>query len=471
MLQFTAGNDSDVDYRRTVGVQFWLYGLCLNENVSAREKMTLFWHHLIPINAEGVRNMEGNGGVMAHDYLKLLMNGSIGNFKTLIKEVTKNPAMLVYLGGQYSTASQPNENYARELLELFSMGKLPTQNYTELDVQSAAKIFSGWTTAGFYGGSTYPMVTNFTPSLHNQTNKVFSSFFGNTSIANQAGAAGANEFDLFFDMLFNYQGLTIAKYLCRRLYRFFVYYDIDANVETNVIVPLANFMLASNFEILPVVKRLFKSQHFYDAVNKGVMIKSPLDFSIGMLRTLQVNTNAAPGANQLKRQNEIWDQLNYFNGYVFEQTFLSPPSVSGWKGYYQAPTYYQNWINSNTVQERSNYITGLLDGWYVTPTGMFTTKFDLIAFVEQFPLTVVQDPNLLINKIVQYLFSMDLDPTFKNNTKTQTLLSNQAADYYWTSAWYDYYYNNTNVSYKNIVNERLKALFNTLLQLAEFQLL
>jgi uncharacterized protein (DUF1800 family) len=472
MLQFANGtNDNDVDYRRTVGVQYWLYGLCLNENTSAREKMTLFWHHFIPINAEGIRNMEGNGGIMAHDYTKLLMNGGLGNFKILIKTIAKNPAMLVYLGGQYSTAAQPNENFARELLELFTMGKLPTQNYTEQDVQSAAKIFSGWTSSGFYGGTSYPMITNFNPSLHNQTNKTFSAFFGNTVIPNQAGAAGANEFDLFFDMLFDYQGITIAKYLCRRLYRFFVYYDIDNNVETNVIEPLANVMLLNNFEILPVVKKLFKSQHFYDVVNKGVMIKSPLDYTIGMLRTLKVNTTAPAGTNQLLYQNEIWDQLNYLNGYVFEQTFLSPPSVSGWKGYYQEPTFYQNWINSNTVQERSNYITGLMDGWYETPTGQFTTQFDLIAFVEQFPINIIQDPNLLINKIVQYLFSMDLDPTFKNNTKTQTLLTNQAADYYWTTAWNDYQYAPTNISYKNIVNERLKALFTALLQLAEFQLL
>lgn len=471
LIQYNLGNAGDIDFRRLFGLQHWLWGVCINDTTNIREKMMQFWYHFIPINGEVVRSNEGNGGIQANDYLNLLRNNGLGNFKTIIKAIAKSPAMLVYLGGQYSTATAPNENFGRELFELFTLGKVPTQNYTEDDVKAAARVFSGWASANFYGGSTYPFVTTFNPANHNQSNKVFSSFFGNTTIANQAGMAGANEFDLLFDMLFNYQATTIAKYICRRLYRFFVYYDIDANVEANVITPLASLMVTSNWEMMPVVKKLLKSQHFYDVVNRGVTIKSPTDFIVGLIRTLKINTNVPSGATQLKNQYEVWDFLHYFSSSVLEQGFLDVPNVSGWKAYYQFPTYYQNWINSNTIQQRSQFIDGLIGGWFTTGTGQFNIKVDVIAFVQQFPNTTIEDPNLLINAIIQLLLATDLPIAFKNTTKTQTLLGNQATDYYWTIAWNDYLLTPTDVNYKNIVTERLKSLLTTLMQLSEFQLM
>ncbi len=470
-LQYQAPNDGDIDFRRLWGLQHWLWGVCINDTTNIREKMMQFWYHLIPINGESVRSDEGNGGVVMNDYISLLRNNSLGNFKSLIKSISKSPAMLVYLGGQYSNATTPNENFARELLELFTMGKVPTQNYTEADIQAASKIFSGWVSGNFYGGSTYPFVTNFNPSLHNQSNKTFSSFFGNTTIANQAGAAGANEFDAFFDMLFTYQATTIAKYICRRLYRFFVYYDIDNNVETNIITPLANFLIASNWEMLPTMKKLLKSEHFFDVVNRGVTIKSPIDYITGMIRTLKINTNVPTGANQLANQHEVWSFLQYYSGGNLEQGFLDVPNVSGWKAYYQFPTYYQNWINSNTIQQRSILIEGLLNSWWTFNNGQFTLTIDPIAFVQQFDNAIILNPVTLIDTVVQYLFAVDLPATFKAETKTQTLLSNQTTDYYWTSAWNNYYLNPTNLAYKNIVLERLKAMLSKLMQLSEFQLI
>ncbi len=470
LLQYQGADDGSIDFRRLYGLQQWLWGVCINDATNIREKMMQFWYHFIPINGESVRSNEGNGGVLANDYLSLLRNNALGNFKTLIKSVAKSPAMLVYLGGQYSTASAPNENFGRELLELFTMGKVPTQNYTEADIQAAAKVFSGWKSYGFYGGSTYPFVTYFDSAQHNQANKTFSSFFGNTTINNQAGAAGANEFDLFFDMLFNYQGTTIAKYICRRLYRFFVYYDIDANVETNVITPLANFLISSNWEMLPVMEKLLKSEHFFDIVNRGVVIKNPIDFITGMIRTLNINTTVPTGANQLANQYEVWDFFQYFSDNVLEQGFINVPNVSGWKAYYQFPTYYQNWINSNTIQQRSQLIDGLIGGWFTTNNGQFNIKIDPIAFIQQFPNTTIKDPDALINIVVQYLFAVDLAASFKAETKTQTLLSNQTSNYYWTTAWNNYVVNPTNMGYTNIVTERLKAMLTKLLQLSEFQL-
>lgn len=467
-LTYVNANDGTNDAYRRYSLHYWQWGLFLNEGFNLREKMTLFWYHFIPINTEDVQNSQVNAATMSHDYMALLRSNCLGNFKTLIKAIAKMPAMLVYLSNQYSTASVPNENFARELMELFTLGKAPTQNYTEDDIKAASKVLSGWRVPAFYttAGSNYPFSPGFNASFHNQTNKVFSANFGNTTIANQAGAAGANEFDLFFDMLFTQQQDTIAKYICRRLYRFFVYYDIDANVEANVIVPLANLLITNNWDMLPVVKTLFKSQHFYDVANRGVMIKSPVDFVAGSIRTLNIDTAAAAGATQVPNQYTIWSYYHNYALNYLEQGVCLIPNVAGWKAYYQDPAYYQNWINANTIQRRSALLTAFLSTGGITVGGK-TMKVDLVAFVQQFPSATIQDPDLLINALIPLFLPTDLPADFKTSTKIQTLLSGQVTNSYWTTAWTNYEGAPSNATYLNTVQTRLRSLFTTLLQLAE----
>lgn len=466
-LTYVSGsNDSTVNSHRQNSLMWWSWGLCFNENTTIREKMTMFWYHFIPVNFDDVRGMQNNSSTMCHDYMNLLRTNALGNFKTLIKAVAKMPAMLVYLSNQYSTASVPNENFARELMELFTLGKVPTQNYTESDIIAASKVFSGWRVPSFVAA--YPFNPGFNSTYHNQTNKVFSNFFGNTTINNQTGANGANEFDIFFDLLFTQQQDTVAKYICRRLYRYFVYYDIDANVEANVIVPLAAFLVSSNWEMAPVVSKLLKSEHFYDAANRGVMIKSPVDFIAGALRTLNINTTAVAGTNpQIVNQYAVWQ---YFHNYAFtnlEQGYGLVPNVSGWKAYYQEPAFYQNWINSFSIQKRASLLTSFINGF---TTGSTSIKIDAIAWVQQWPNTTIQDPDLLIDIIIQYLLPVDLPASYKTDTKVQTLLAGQVTNSYWASAWTTYVANPTTAN-ANIVKTRLNSLLTTLLQLAEFQLM
>jgi uncharacterized protein (DUF1800 family) len=462
-------HDGSVDYHRRVSLKSWSWGLCIDDATTIREKMVHFWYHFIPVNFEELSGQQNNAATTCNDYMNLLRANAVGNFQTLIKAISKSPAMLIYLGNQYSTASVPNENFARELLELFTMGKVPTQNYTEDDVIAASKVFSGWRVPSVYGdGIPYPFVSGFNAAYHNQASKVFSSFFGNTTISNQAGANGANEFELFFDMLFARQGITIAKYICRRLYRFFVYYDIDTNIEANVITPLATALINNNWEMAPTLKLLFKSQHFFDVANRGVMIKCPIDYIAGSVRTLKINTTAAAGANQVENQYKIWDSFSYNAEANLEQGFGAVPNVSGWKAYYQTPTYYQNWINANTIQKRSSLLTNFINGYY--PGNNIKLQFDPIAFVQQFPLATVRDPDLLIDAIMPYLFAVDFPTTYKEVTKIATLLSGQETNNYWTSAWTTYV-NTPNTANTNIVKARLNSLFTTFLQLAEFQLM
>jgi len=464
-LTYVLGTDDTINSHRQNSLVDWSWGLCINENTTIREKMVLFWYHFICINFDDVRSLQNNSATMCNDYMSLLRTNALGNFKTLIKAVAKTPAMLLFLGNQYSTASVPNENFARELLELFTMGKVPVQNYTEPDIIAASKVFSGWRVSSFVGP--YPVAPVFNASYHNQTNKLFSSNFANTTITNQPGANGANEFDIFFDMLFTQQQTTIAKYVCRRLYRYFVYYDIDTNIETNVIVPLSALLISNNWNMATVVSTLFKSEHFFDVANKGVMIKSPIDFIAGTIRTLNINTTPAVGATQVVNQYAIWQNFhNNANGNM-EQGYGLVPNVSGWKAYYQDPTYYQNWINSNTIQRRASLLTSFVNGF---TTGGTSIKIDPIAYVQQFPNASIQNPDILIDNLILYLLPVDLPGIYKTETKVSTLLGGQVTNSYWTTAWDNYIANPTPAN-TNIVKNRLNSLLTTLMQLAEYQLM
>jgi uncharacterized protein (DUF1800 family) len=465
-LTYVNTNDGTNNSYRQISLTSWSWGLCIDDAATIREKMTQFWYHFIPVNFDDIRNQQNNSATMCSDYMTLLRTNALGNFKTLIKAIAKTPAMLVFLGNQYSTATVPNENFARELMELFTLGKVPTQNYTEPDIIAASKVISGWRVPSFVAA--YPFAPAFNATYHNQSNKTFSvNYFGGITINNQTGVNGANEFDIFFDLLFTQQQATIAKYICRRLYRFFVYYDIDPNIEANVIVPLSALLISNNWDMAPVMSTLLKSEHFFDAANKGVMIKSPVDFITGALRTLNINTTAAAGTTQVANQYSIW---NYFQNYAnnnLEQGLGLVPNVSGWKAYYQDPTYYQNWINSNSIQRRATLLTSFINGFTV---GGLSIKFDPIAYVQQFPSATIQDPDLLINAIVPYLFTVDLPATYKNDTKVATLLAGQVTNSYWTTAWNTYMASQTTAN-ANIVKTRLNSLFTTFLQLAEFQLM
>jgi uncharacterized protein (DUF1800 family) len=134
---------------RNEGLRRWLFGLILNQDKTIKEKMTWFWYHFIPIDFDSVNNapygrVALNSARLNYSYFKLLRDNCKGNFKTLIKSICKHPAMMYYLNNQGNTASAPNENFARELLELFTLGKDPASQYTQSDIVEAAKVLTGW---------------------------------------------------------------------------------------------------------------------------------------------------------------------------------------------------------------------------------------------------------------------------------------------------------------------------------------
>ncbi len=465
-----AGQDTNV--QRNLGMRRWLFDLALNSDHSIREKMVWFWYHFIPIDFDDIYQssnsyIKSNSARVFYYYFKLLRDNALGNFKTLIRNISTEPGMMFYLNNQQNSATAPDENYARELMELFTLGKDPASQYTQDDVVEAAKVLTGWRVQNL---NTANIETNFVSAQHNIANKQFSSFFNNTVINYQSGAGGANELDLLIDMIFS-KSTVVSQYICRRLYRYFIYYDIDANIETNVIIPLAQTFVNNNWNIVPVLKQLFKSEHFFDMANKGVFIKTPFDLVAGSLRTFNVNTTVSDAGN-FEAQYKVWGYYNDTICTAMEQRMGSIPNVSGWNPFYQTPAFHQYWINSNTIQKRSGFLDGIFNGYNLTYNGLTTNiKVNVIAFAQQFGNTICADPNLLVAACIKYLLSVDLSAGQQATIKLQTLLSGQTTDGYWTTAWNNYIGAPTNTTYVNTVTSRLKSLLTTIVQLAEYQLM
>ena len=177
---------------RNSAVRQWMFGQALNHDISIREKMTWFWYHFIPIDFECIfqssnSNINTNSARIFYTYMKMFRDGSMGNFKTLIKNVAVHPAMMFYLNNQANTASSPDENFARELMELFTLGKEPLSQYTQADVVAAAQVLTGWRVTGLNTtnvATVFDSSPNNTYSKHKTGPKQFSSFFNNTVIQN-----------------------------------------------------------------------------------------------------------------------------------------------------------------------------------------------------------------------------------------------------------------------------------------------
>lgn len=441
--------DGNYNFQRLMSVKGWWLGLMLNQNRSIHEKMTLFWHNHFATETETVYDAR-----YVYKHLALLRQYALGNFKQFVKEITIDPAMLRYLNGSYNTKTAPDENYARELQELFCCGKGNGSQYTEDDVKAAAKVLTG-----FRDNSTSISYT-FDSTRHDTSNKQFSAFYNNTVITGQSGAAGANELDQLLNMIFGVD--EVALFICRKLYINFIYYEIDAAAEANVIQPLANIFRTNNYNILPVLDALFKSEHFYDAANMGCNIKSPMDFIVGYLRELQV---ALPPSSNYVVQYQHWQYFQAL-GALYQQNLLDPPNVAGWPAYYQDPLFYEMWINSDTYPNRVKFTDAFTLLGY--NRGGFVSKPDLLAFVDSF--SNPEDPNKLLSDVLTSFYRISITTTTFDFIKNSTLLTGQTNDNYWTNAWTLYKADPTNAVNKNIVLTRLQNMFIYIMRLAEYQL-
>ncbi len=445
-------NDGTVNSQRVTSFKSWWMGLMINQNRNILEKMTLFWH-----NHFATETVDISRAIWAYQNNEILRKNALGNFKKFVKDITLDTGMLRYLNGYLNTNTAPDENYGRELQELFTVGKgmdNGTPPYAESDVKAAAKVLTGWTVNNTTNTSF------FNSAKHDITNKTFSSFYSNTVITGRSGATGANELDDMLTMIFATN--EVAMFICRKIYRWFVYYDIDATTEANIITPLAQIFRNNNYEIKPVLDTLLKSEHFFDVLNQGCQIKSPVDMNVSLCREFSV---VFPASSDYVNAYFMWDYIRTQSSNM-QQNIGDPPDVAGWKPYYQAPQFYEIWINSDTLPKRNQFSDTMANSGF-TRNGK-TIKIDFIAFAKTLPNP--GDPNELINDSITYLLRLPLSQTSKNQLKTDILLSGQTHDHYWTDAWVAYNLNPNDTANANIVKNRLRDLYQYLMRLAEYQL-
>lgn len=440
-----AGYDVEGEGYRIESYRGWWTNLMATEEASIREKMTLFWHNHFATKTEAVFYGKTN-----YQHNTKLRANALGNFKELVKIVTLDPMMLYFLNGVLNGKDAPDENYARELQELFTVGKDSPSQYTEEDVVAAARVLTGWRI------NPLPNETFFYPLEHDTGDKQFSAFYNNTVI--QGSTDGEAELDALLDMIFAKE--EVSKFICRKIYRWFIYYVIDETVEQNVIEPLAELFRNSNYEIKPVMETLLKSEHFYDAVNKGCFIRTPVDIVVGTLRSFNLSI---PGST-------LWDEfvlkytLNYFHN-ILQMLPGDPPNVAGWQAFRQSPQYYRMWINGDTARNR-NFYTDILSTYFLESDND-QLKIDHIAFASQFDNP--HDPTALIDDVTSLLLPQPISEESKALLKT-VLLSGLPNDSYWTVAWFDYINNPGDQMAFEVVNIRLTLLHKYVMNLPEYQL-
>lgn len=448
----TYNTDGTISSRRRSSFKKWSVGLMINQDRSIREKMTLFWHnHFATETAEIIDPM------ILYRHHALLRADALGDFKKMVKDITLDAGMLRYLNGYLNAATAPDENYARELQELFTLGKENNPNYTEDDVKAAARVLTGWridypNSIGYYDNN-----------RHDKNNKQFSSYYNNTVITGRNSAtAGEQELDDLLNMIFAKKE-DVSRFIVKKIYRWFCYYTIDAAANTNVIEPLAQLFRDNNWNIKIVLDTLLKSEHFFDALNRGCLIKSPLELAVKLCREFDVKF-----PNAVTEYTDAYNMWDYIRAQVatFNQDFADPPSVSGWPAYYQEPQFYELWINSDTLPKRNRFTDTMVTNGY-TRNGK-NIKIDPIAFAKK--MSNPGDPNILITDSLAILYRVPLSQTSRDIIKKNILLSGQDQDYYWTNAWNAYIANPNDTMAFQTVNTRLRDLYKYFMNLAEYQL-
>jgi len=439
--------------RRKNSFKSWWFGSMIGQDRSIREKMVLFWHNHFVTETNTVDN-----ALFCYKYNVLLRQHALGNFKELVKAMTTEPAMLRYLNGYANTKKAPDENYGRELQELFTVGKGQGSQYSEQDVKAAARVLTGYT----LNYKTY--TASFDPKRHDEGDKQFSAYYDNHVIKGLKGVEATGEVDQLVEMIFSRE--EVSHFICRKLYRWFVYHDIDKTTEKNVIQPLAALFRKKDYSIRPVLEALFLSRHFFDAANYGCMIKSPVDLSVGLCREFGV---VFPGAAEYADQYGFWEQVRN-QAAALQQNIGDPPNVAGWQAYYQEPEYDKLWISSDTLPRRNQFTDRMVNNGFARNGKKI--GIDVVAFAARFPHP--EDPDQLIADLVTALFSVPLTAEELQLMKTSILLSGlvgKASDHYWTNAWQNLQQKPDDSANRNAVTNKLKALFRHLLDKPEYQLM
>jgi len=313
-------------------------------NNGFRERLTLFWSNHFVVEYKDV-----NQPAYLYQYYALIQSHALGNFKTFVNEMGLAPAMLRYLNGFENKKNSPNENYARELYELFTLGE--GNGYIQEDITETARALTGYNRFKTYLG-----VIEFNENSFDK---------GSKTIFGRSGNWGYID---VIDILFEEKKDLIANFICKKIYRYFV----SPQLNSSVVSAMAETFKQNEFELKPVLKQLFKSEHFFDSVNSNVIIKSPIDLMLGLHHSLS-----------FEYKDNVDLELNFRNKCrEMGQEVFSPVDVAGWQGNH-------DWINSETLPKRWEFADYLLIKYWQKNKNQFKTFIQSLVGSDQTDLRVI----------------------------------------------------------------------------------
>lgn len=329
----------------------------MGENIQGR--LAFFWMNHFVTELEVY-----NHAPYLFQYYNAIQTHNLGNFKEFTRAIGIESAMLLYLNGFENTNFNPNENYARELFELFTLGE--GNGYTQDDILETARALTGYNHWLDYGDPIY-----FDSSTFDN---------GEKTIFGQTGFWGYND---VIDILFQERPNEISFYICKKLYLFFVSPEVDVTIEQDIILPLANTLVVNDFELVPMLKQLFKSEHFFDERAVGVIIKSPFDVILNYLKE-----------TEFFYDNTLIDAFIYYAG-IMGQDMYDPLDVSGWQRD-------ETWINASTLTGRWQLLELYLG--YLFDNGLEGTLVDFARDLSNDSI----DPYYITQVVIDRLMSKQL---------------------------------------------------------------
>lgn len=342
----------------------WWNQLMFNEGLSMREKMVLFLHNHFANERDKV-----NYPQYLYKQNQLFRKYAFGNFKQLVKEISIDAGMLIYLDGNNSRGTSPNENYARELLELFTMG---IGNYTETDIKQAAKALSGYQVKGL------DVVFDSTRWYREATLTIF-------------GKTAQFNVNSLIDLIFEQK--ATSEFICRKLYKEFIFYKPNEKF----VAEMATIFRNNNFELKPVLEFMLLSNEFNKPAFIGSKIKNPQELLIGACKLLDL------------------PKIDLANCYdmaiILQMQLFNPPNVAGWPGQ-------RNWISSTTYSFRGGFTDSLLSGRRYNGV-VVTGKLDTLPYIRSF--INAEKADLLVDEFCEIALSFPISAT-KKEALLQTLL-------------------------------------------------
>ena len=360
--------DERIQRREIIGR--WYLKVIGTSKISIQERMVSFWHNHFVSEFDVVDTPQ-----WMYIQNQLFRKNCLGNFKSFVHDITIDPAMLIYLDGYKNKKNgnnkQINENYARELMELFTCGVFDwnnNPNYTENDVLEAARSLSGWTISP----STHPDAIERASRVGRSGLFVQSNWDSGSKTF--MGKTGNWRYTDIISILFSERSDQIALYICEKIYRAFVYDTPD-----RVIIRALADEFKKDWEIKPMLMRLLKSAHFFDKVNIGAMYKSPVDYILGSLHMMNITHIPDFALKEMSRFNrDVYNRLTSLG-----QSIFNPPNVKGWPGG-------RTWVSTSTISQRHKLMIDIING---------TISFNKIKYYDFDPIVfenLFQTPLILV---------------------------------------------------------------------------